>query len=155
MKGQKTTRSKHNVDISPEGIAARTVNGITFDSELEADYYEYLLEDPTVKNIKIQPKYLLQEGFVKNNKKHLPVELVADFEVERLDGITVIDIKGMPTETAILKKKLFDKVYPDKILVWLSYSKKDGGWIEYGQLKKNRKERKKQKEQEYLEKLKL
>jgi hypothetical protein len=145
----KPMRSKHNVDMSLEGIAKRTVNGITFDSELEARYYKYILEDSTVKNIKVQPKYLLQESFTKNNKKFLPVELVADFEIEREDGVVVVDIKGMPTETAMLKKKIFEKVHYEKTLVWLTYSKIDGGWVEYGE------QRKKTKEQDYINKLKL
>jgi hypothetical protein len=150
----KKARSKHNVDLTPEGKARRTVNGITFDSEDEADYYEeVILPDKTITNFEIHPKYLLQESFQKYGRKFHPVYYEADFEVERGLEVTVIDVKGLPTETALLKRKLFDKRYPDKRLEWVSYSKKDGGWIQYDELKKLRSERKKAKKK--AEKAKL
>jgi hypothetical protein len=154
MEAVKKTRSKHNVDITPEGKERRTVNGITFDSEEEACYYEeVVLKDPTVTNYKLHPKYLLQDGFKKYGRNFNPVYLEADFEIERGLEITVVDVKGMPTETALLKRKMFDKRYPDMLLEWVAYSKMDGGWIEYDKLKKLRAARKKAKKQ--AEKAKL
>ena len=147
MGAVKKARSKHNVDITPEGKERRTVNGITFDSEEEACYYEeVVLKDPSITSYKTQPKYLLQEGFQKYGRKFNPVYYEADFEIERGLEITVVDVKGMPTETANLKRKLFDKRYPDKLLEWVAYSRLDGGWVQYDELKKLRKERKKAKE---------
>jgi hypothetical protein len=138
-------RSKHNVDMTAKGIAKRTVDGIVFDSELEANYYRYILQDAEITEIRIQPKYLLQESFEKYGKKFAKVELVADFEINRGYEVTVIDVKGNPTETAKLKRKLFDKKYKELLLEWVAYSKMDGGWIDYDTLTKLRKARKKAK----------
>lgn len=157
----KAMRSKHNVDLTPEGKARRTVNGILFDSEDEAKYYKsVILQDTTIDECKIRPKYLLQSAFEKYGRKFNKVEYEADFEVTRGLEITVIDVKGMPTETAKLKRKLFDKRYPDKLLEWVAYSKMDGGWIDYDKLQKLRAERRKlkkakdqQKEDQYKQSL--
>jgi len=71
---------------------------------------------------------------------------VSDFEIEFSDGnIEIWDIKGMADNTAKLKRKLFDFLYPDKILRWISYSKIDGGWVDVEKIDKGRKERKKSK----------
>jgi hypothetical protein len=147
-------KSKFNVDMTEKGKEKRTVNGIEFDSDAEAKYFkEVILKDSTITSYKIQPKYLLQDSFQKYGKKFQPIYYVADFEIERGLEITVVDVKGMPTETAILKRKMFDKRYPEMLLEWVAYSKIDGGWVQLDDLKKFRKERKKVKEQ--AEKAKL
>ena len=70
---------------------------------------------------------------------------VSDFEVTYTDGTTeVIDIKGMATETAKVKAKLFRYLYQDKSLIWICrapkyYQEQHGTeWIEYEELKKVR-----------------
>lgn len=139
-------KNKYQVDMSEKGKSKRTVNGILFDSELEAKYYkEVILTDKTITNYKIQPKYQLQGPFGKYMKKHRPIFYVADFEIERGFKVTVVDVKGMATEAAKLKRKWFDKKYPEMLLEWVSFSKMDGGWIGYDELQKLRRERKKAK----------
>jgi hypothetical protein len=142
-------RSKHNVDKTLEGIRKRTVNGILFDSEIEARYYKTVIlpeiETGEITEVKIHPKYILQDAFEKYGRKYLKVELEADFEIHRGHGVTVVDVKGLPTETARLKRKLFDKKYPHIILFWTAYSKNDGGWIDYDTLAKLRASRKRAK----------
>ena len=146
--------SKFNVNTSKKSKEKRTLNGYTFSSDVEYRFYVYLLskqEKGIVKNIIIQPKYLLQEMYVKYGKKVLPIYYISDFEVEYENGdIITYDVKGMSTPDFILKKKIFDYKYPDKILRVINYSKIDGndeneGWCDVKVIEKGRKERKKAK----------
>lgn len=124
------------------------VDGIKFDSKDEAKYYLYLKElkvKGEILNFELQPRYQLQPAFKKGDKKFLKVEYVADFLVYELDSSeTVIDVKGMATETAKLKRKLFEYKYPNLKLVWVVRNLKYGlnGWIEVDELKKIRKKAK-------------
>ena len=126
-----------------------TVDGIEFDSKIEARYYEYLKElekQGVVSEFLLQKKYLLLEGFDKNGKRIRPISYIADFEVHYADGtIEVVDIKGFETPDFRIKKKLFEYRYPFELKL-ITYSKIDGGWIELGDLKKARRERKKQRQ---------
>ncbi len=140
-------KSKFNVNQSPEGKKKRTHNGILFSSELEKDYYVYLLEQQSlglIESIELQPKFLLQKGYVRkcDGKKILPIYYIADFNV---DG-KIIDTKGMPKSDGILKRKMFEYLYPDISFSWVSWSKQDGGWIEYDLLMVERRKRKKDKD---------
>ena len=122
-------------------------DGYKFDSQSECEFYKHLksqLETLQIKSFKIHPTYELQPAFTKNGIKHRAIIYEADFEfVSKNDEIIVVDIKGLPTQAAILKKKMFDYRYANK-LVWLTYVKKYGGWIEYDELKKLRKANKKE-----------
>lgn len=48
----------------------------------------------------------------------------------------VIDIKGYADSVAILKRKLFLYHYPDIDYKWITWKEKYGGWIEYDECKK-------------------
>jgi len=143
-------RSKFNVNNSSKAKEKRTLNEYTFSSDLEYKYYIYLLsqqEEGIVKSIKIQPKFLLQEKYEKYGKKILPINYIADFQVEYTNGdIIIFDTKGMTTPDFVLKRKMFDYKYPDKILRVINYSKIDGGWCDIEIIEKGRKKRKKEKE---------
>lgn len=150
MSNKTKERSKFNVSNKTE---KRTVGNILFDSELEAKYYrDYilsLLEAGEIVRYEIQPRYILQEAFKHKDKQYKKVEYVADFLIEYRDEKEVIvDVKGMATETAKLKKKWFLKQYPDKELIWVNYSKIDGGWVDIDLISKNRKKRKKERMKE-------
>ena len=125
------------------------IDGHTFDSDIEAMYYSKLKRDlsmESIKKIDVHPSYPLVQKFEKYGKKHRPMVYKADFEVVEPSGaVTVIDIKGLATEAANIKRKLFDSIYPEKKLIWLSYSNKHGGWIEYDALKKARRDEKRAK----------
>jgi len=126
------------------------INGISFDSKIEGEYYKHLLSlkaKGVVHHFTLQPEFVLLEGFTDNyGKKHLPIKYKADFSVQYADGsIKVIDIKGMETPDFKIKRKLYCSMFPQE-LVLLSYSKIDGGWIRVEDLKVARKERKKAKE---------
>lgn len=121
--------------------------GITFDSKVECDYYKYLEQRLIIDGydyIEIQPRYELIPKFGKQRK----AEYIADFALWN-DGklIEVIDVKGMATETAKLKAKLFRYLYPDVKLTWMCKAPKYTGkeWITYEELKAARRERKKTK----------
>ena len=92
------------------------VNGIKFPSRLEAKYYQELLflkKAGVVKDIKLQPRFLLQEKFRKDGKLYRPIFYVADFQVEYKDGHTeIVELKGMETQLWRVKQKLFEHKYP-------------------------------------------
>lgn len=142
-------RSKFNIDQSKKAKKKRTLNGYTFDSDIEYKFYEYLLfqqEQGIVKSIEIQPKYLLQEAYRKYDKNIRKIEYIADFFVIYTDGTEIVfDVKGMVMNDFKLKRKIFDYVYPDKILRCVNHSNLDGGWVDIEVIEKGRKERKKAK----------
>lgn len=122
------------------------VDGIRFDSQIEARYYDHLKwlkESGEILGFSLQPEFILQEAFKKNGKHHQAIKYKADFAVKKLDNsIEIVDIKGFVTADFAIKKKLFEYKYPNTLKL-LTFSKADGGWIETEQLKKNRKLRKK------------
>lgn len=102
------------------------------------------LEDGSIKDCQLQVKYELQPKFKYNNETLQAINYISDFVITFSDNsVKVVDTKGLPDATAKLKKKLFHYKYPDIDYVWMSYSKMDGGWLEYKDLEKARRERKK------------
>lgn len=94
------------------------INNITFDSQKEATRYlelKKLEELGYIKNLKLQPKFLLQEGYRKNGKKIREVNYIADFMYYDCEsGEEVIeDVKGIKTDVYKLKKKLFEYKYKE------------------------------------------
>lgn len=88
------------------------VDGVYFDSALEADKYSELklsLKMGVINGFCRQAEFILQEGFglIK------PITYLADFVVFNLDGTAeVIDTKGFCTETFKIKHKLFKAKFP-------------------------------------------
>lgn len=109
------------------------IDWIKFDSKVEWLYYEYLKwlkANWDITDFTIQPRYELQSKFTKLSKKYMAINYVADFEVIFKDGARkVIDIKGMPTEGAKLKRKLFEYKYPTMNLHWIV--RYQSQWVEY------------------------
>lgn len=137
-------RTKFNVD---KNTSKRTYNNIVFDSELEMKYYRDVLlpmvENGEVVNYELQKPYELQPKFKHNGKTIQPIKYVADFFVVYKDGHEeVIDTKGFPDSVAILKKKIFAYRYPNINYKWVTYVKKYGGWIEYDEYKRIKREEK-------------
>jgi hypothetical protein len=114
-----------------------------FDSEIESRYYTQLKwaqEHKTILFFRLQPRYLLQEAFEKNDHKFRKIEYVADFEIHHTDGsIEVIDVKSKETEVFKIKRKLFEMKYPHKLSL-VTYCKEWGGWFELDKINKLRKE---------------
>lgn len=112
------------------------IDNIKFDSKVESDYYLYLLEQWI--EHELQPKYILQESFKDYEGNNVrAIHYIADFAYWDI----VVDIKGMPTSDAKLKRKLFLKRYPHLKLKWLV--KYRGEWIDYFENEKRKKENKK------------
>lgn len=106
MKKEQTKKSKY----SNKKII---VDGIYFDSQLEADYYSELklrLRAGDIKGFCRQPEFILVEG----NETERAITYKADFIVFNLDGTAeVIDTKGYESEQWKRTYKMFRIKYPD------------------------------------------
>ena len=119
--------------------------GVVFDSKIECDYYQYLERNlgNEYDYIELQPRYELIPKM--NNQRK--TEYIADFALFKDDVLVeVIDVKGMPTEVAKLKAKIFRDKYPNIKLTWICKAPKYTGleWIEYDELIKVRRKRKRE-----------
>lgn len=120
--------------------------GVVFDSKVECEYYQYLESNMNGVNydyIELQPRYELIPKFGKQRK----TEYIADFALFKDDVLVeVIDVKGLPTEVAKLKAKMFRHKYPKVKLTWICKAPKYTGqeWITYEELSKVRRKRKKE-----------
>ena len=140
----KITRSKFNV---VKDKSKRTHDGIVFDSVLEMKYYRDVLcpavESGDVVSYELQKPYELQPKFRHDGKSVQPIKYVADFFIVYKDGHEeVIDTKGCPDSVALLKRKLFWYKFPDIDYKWVTWVKKFGGWIEYEEYKRLKREEK-------------
>lgn len=92
------------------------IDGISFDSKKEAEYYKMLKlleKNQIIKNLKLQPRYELIPSFTKNGIKHRKCEYIADFEYIEDGKTVVVDTKGFKTDVYKLKRKLFEYKYPN------------------------------------------
>ena len=145
----------------------KTVDGIKFDSETEANYYVYIRDNKhklNIKEIELQPEFVLQQKYILtpsgeridyiNDKQfkaeqkkypkctHQAIKYIADFKITYNDGtIEIIDVKGIKTADFKIKEKIFNYKYPEyKQLKCVAYYK--GEWLvwdEYQKRKKNKK----------------
>lgn len=130
--------------------------GIEFDSQTEFLYYRHLKNDPTVRNIQLQPEFQIIDSYKVTCKRCVGVGTItnvntgnankcrlcsgkgrrdkpgakytADFEVTYIDGLVeVVDIKGGPvTRDFPLRKKLFEMKTGVELIV---IRLKDGEWV--------------------------
>jgi len=95
---------------SKYGAIKTNIDGHTFDSKKEAEFYCNLklrLQAKEIKGFCLQPIFILAEG----------LKYKADFIVFNNDGTAdVIDIKGFKTKEYITKKKVFEDKYNLKII---------------------------------------
>ncbi len=90
----------------------KTVDGITFDSILEARRYAVLksrLEAGTISDLRLQPHYTIMEGYKDLSGTYIrPVQYIADFSyIINEDGKRIVeDVKGVRTEAYAIKRKL-------------------------------------------------
>ena len=104
------------------------IDGIEFDSRLEANRYfqlKILEKAKEIKDLRRQVKFELQESYKKNNKRIQSINYVADFVYYdfRKNKTIVEDTKGFKTEIYKLKKKIFEYKYKD--LEIIEITKKD------------------------------
>lgn len=143
------SKTKFNVNKS---VVQRTYNGVVYDSQIEMCFYrDFILPkiaSGEITDCQSQVSFELQPAFERTNTsgqktKVRSIDYVADYVITYNTGLTeVIDIKGYPDSVALQKRKMFWYKYPDVSYRWISYSKQDGGWIEYEDLKKARTTRK-------------
>lgn len=97
-------------------VENRTVDGVVFDSGWESKVYLRLLREFGAQAFALQPRFLLQQGFLLAGKKYRPTYYVADFlvgPIRQLEdeplraGQFVVDAKGHKTREYMLKRKLF------------------------------------------------
>ena len=94
------------------------VDGIIFDSHKEARRYRELklLEQAgKIKDLGLQPNFLLQPSYKKDGKTIRKIEYIADFtyyDLER-NEMVVEDVKGFRTDVYRLKKKKFEYKFPE------------------------------------------
>ncbi|MEH6941510.1 DUF1064 domain-containing protein [Bacillus sp. JJ722] len=130
--------------LSKYGAKKTTVDGVIFDSKAEAKYYEqlkWMKANKQIKDFELQPKFLLQEAFKKNGKTFRKIEYIADFKVINLDDtVEIVDIKGAITKEFAIKRKLFERMFLDKLIL-LGYDWKLGfmDWHELQKIKPKRK----------------
>ena len=97
------------------------LNGIKFDSKLEAERYAQLkiLERAgVIRGLELQPSFELLPSFRKNGKTWRKTVYKADFRYILCDGDKTIieDVKGSTaviTDVFRLKQKLFEYKYPE------------------------------------------
>ena len=94
------------------------VDGIEFDSQLEANRYcqlKILERIGDIKDLRTQAEFVIQPSYKKNNKTMRAIKYIADFVYYDLKkGKTIIeDTKGFRNEVYKLKKKIFEYKYPD------------------------------------------
>ena len=122
-------------------------NGISFDSKDEMLYYQFLeseVEKKRISSFDHQVKMVLIDRYQIFMRKVRSAEIVIDFRVFLSDGSVIYqDVKGFPSEKAKLQRKIFEWRYGVP-LQWISYSKMDGGFLDYDELKKRRAKRKRE-----------
>lgn len=120
---------------------SRTYDGICFDSKLEMKYYIYLLsllESGEIKSIKRQVPYIMQPSYKRDGKTIRAITYKADFVVTKADDtVVVVDVKGLATPEAKLKRKMFWFCYPDVNYIWIGYSKATG-WCNWDELQRRK-----------------
>lgn len=168
MAKKKTTKNKKTKEMGRYYHKKTEIDGIVFDSQTEAEYYQHLKElkkNKQIKDFTMQDEYILQEKFLivegkringsdkdfKKLQKANPgctiqaIKYNADFTVYHNDGsIQVIDVKGQKTADFKLKEKMFNYMYPqyNKLFCVVKYN---GEWLEYNEANKIKKSKKKSK----------
>lgn len=94
------------------------VDGIVFDSAKEARRYvelKLLERAGKIRDLKLQPEFVLQPGFRKNGKTYRQIAYKADFSYFSVEEYKIIieDVKGLKTPVYCLKRKLYEYKYPD------------------------------------------
>lgn len=116
-----TTKQARAEGVRPSGSKYRSrktvVDGITFDSKKEAEYYIGLKlrqKAGEIASFELQPTFVLQEGFQpKIGKKVQAIKYKADFRVVYPDGREeIVDTKGYRTKEYLIKRKMLLYRYP-------------------------------------------
>lgn len=134
------------------GAKKTVIDGIKFDSRMEANYYlelKLMLNKKQIVSFKRQPHFeLAPAGKTSWGQQYTKVVYTPDFLVEYPDGhVEAVEVKGRETEAFGVRKRLFYYLYPNIMLKIITYST-SYGWIELSELKKKRSLRRKLKKVE-------
>ena len=167
-KGKAKNQNKKTKSMGKIYHKKTEIDGITFDSQTEAEYYLYLKEEMNMRRVRrfeMQKEFILQEKFLIVNGERIDetnkdfkkiqkanpgcttqaIKYVADFVVDYADGTRkVIDVKGQKTVDFKIKEKMFNYRYPEynKLYCVVKYN---GQWLEYNEANKIKREKKKSK----------
>jgi hypothetical protein len=98
-------------------VAARTVDGIRFDSKAEMRRYQELLllqRAGYIHHLELQPEFVLVEAFTTSaGVKFRGVKYRGDFRYDEGGRDVVEDVKGNATEVYRIKRQLFALRFPD------------------------------------------
>lgn len=110
------------------------VDGITFDSKAEGEYYKYLKtlqKAGVVKNFSMQVEYVLLDKFEhpSTGKTVRAIKYIPDFLIAYTDGTSeVVDVKGMMTKDFKLKAKMFMAKYQIPLTI-AKYDYRTGNFV--------------------------
>lgn len=104
------------------------VDNIKFDSQAEATRYaelKLLLKIGKIKDLVLQPVFILQDNFKHDGKTERAIKYIADFQYIdcETDRCIVEDVKGMETKDFLIKKKLFLYKYGERYVFRLISTK--------------------------------
>ena len=166
MAKSKQTKQKRTKEMGRYYHKKTEVDGIVFDSQTEAEFYQYLKEEQQqgrVLSFEMQKTFVLQDKFIivdgkkiegadenfKKIQKENPgrtikaINYIADFVVVYSDGtVRVIDVKGAKTPDFKLKEKMFNYKYPEynELLCIVKYKKQ---WMDYDEQERIKRENRK------------
>ena len=128
------------------GALTASVNGIKFDSVMEAKYYVHLLhrkQEGVIKNIQLQVPFELLPAYTDNDgNKVRPIIYIADFVFETADGLKyIVDVKGTETPEFKLKWKMLGYKFPNCIRQVIQWHKPSEQWLTLKEIKKLKKAR--------------
>jgi hypothetical protein len=107
-----------SVRIRVAAAHERSLDGHTFDSRAEMQRYaelKMLERAGIIRDLQLQPEFILQAPFIHEGKKIQAIKYFADFAYLdlRTNRNIVEDCKGMKTEVYRLKKKMLHFKYPN------------------------------------------
>ena len=94
------------------------IDDFTFDSKAEARRYQelkLLLRNGEIKDLELQPKFLLTDTIRHYGTTHRKMYYIADFKYLENGRLIVEDVKGMKTDVYNAKIKMFLSKYGDKL----------------------------------------
>jgi hypothetical protein len=93
------------------------IDGYTFDSRAEANYYIVLRQraaNREILDLTVHPSFVLVDSFTdRYGKRQRAIKHVADFSYTEKGTKVVVDVKGVQTAVWKIKHKLFLKRYPE------------------------------------------
>ena len=104
---------------SKYGAIKTEIDGIKFDSKVEAKYYQHLKQledDGEIFQLDCQPTFTLMEGFRRNGVKIRDIIYKSDFSYITKEGVTIVtDVKGGDSTPEFkIKLKMLLKLIDEK-----------------------------------------